>query len=227
MSLYRRRWRFFRLAILACLTCLVTGWLIFNSSRLQAAASKPVDALFILGGSITREIHAAQLATQTPLPRILISKGSQEPCIWLIFQRLNAPMEGVWSERCADSTFGNFYFGLPILRQWGVQRVKVVTSPTHLPRAKLMAQIIFGAHGIWVDMEIVKEESIPGNRESKLKTGLDVTRSIFWAVLSQVFQPQCSEVTPLLDVDLEAWQKKGFKCQRKAGWRLKAMNTLA
>ena len=222
MSLRSRRCRrFLRWAIVSCLLCLVTGWLIFNNLRLQAAASKPVDAFFILGGSITREIHAAKLAKQIPLTPILISQGSDDPCIWQIFQRLDADMKRVWLEKCADSTFGNFYFSLPILRQWGVQRIKVVTSPTHLPRAKLMAQIIFGAHGIWVDMEIVEEMGIPGNRESKLKTGLDLTRSIFWALLSQVFQPQCSEVTPLVDVDLTAWQKQGFKCEHKAGWRWK------
>ncbi len=83
--------------------------LYFNSLRLQAAASKPVDALFVLGGSVTREIQAAKLAILEPSLLILISRGGAESCTWLVFQRQRAPKERVWLERCAQSTFENFY----------------------------------------------------------------------------------------------------------------------
>lgn len=105
---------------------------------------------------------------------------------------------------------------MPILRQWGVKKIKLVTSPTHLPRYQWMAPIIFGAHGIWVGFEIVEEKGIPGNREYPLKTGLDVTRSLLWALISQVLQPQCYSVIPLVDVDLPTWRQQGFKCERVA-----------
>ncbi|MCV3216924.1 YdcF family protein [Plectonema radiosum NIES-515] len=196
--------------------CLILGfWLIFNTITLLNALSKPVDGFFVLGGSITREIYVAQEAKKSPETPILISRGSQDPCIWQIFQREVAPFQNVWLEHCADSTFENFYYGIPILRRLGVHKVMLITSPTHLPRAKWLGQILLGAHGIWVEPGIVEEKGIPGNRESWLKTGADVTRSLFWAGLSQFIQPKCSNVTRLTQVNMQDWQQRGWKCERK------------
>jgi uncharacterized SAM-binding protein YcdF (DUF218 family) len=213
---YRKQWR--SLQKIACGLCLIFGiWLIFTTITLVSASSKPVDALFVLGGSIRREIYVAQEAKKYPQIPILISYGSQDPCIWIIFQQKAASLQNVWLEKCANSTFGNFYYGIPILRRWGVHKVKLITSPTHLPRAKWMAQILLGAHGIWVEPGIVQEQGIPGNRESWPKTGLDLTRSLFWAGLSQIIQPQCSDVTKLAQVDMQAWRRRGFKCEHQGG----------
>ncbi|MBD1862685.1 MULTISPECIES: YdcF family protein [Trichocoleus] len=192
---------------------LLGSWLLINTIALRSAALGPVNAFFVLGGSIRREIYVTELAKQHPETPILISQGSQDPCIWLIFQRSEAPIRQVWLEKCADSTFDNFYFNIPLLRQWQVHKVKLITSETHLPRAKWMAQILLGAHGIWVEPDIVKEEGVPGNRESWLKTSLDVARSIVWAIVSQVHTPKCADVIPLSDVNIQEWQQQGFKCE--------------
>jgi uncharacterized SAM-binding protein YcdF (DUF218 family) len=198
--------------------CFILGaWLIFTTITLLYASSQPVDTFFVLGGSIRRETYVAQQAKLYPKITILISHGSPEPCIWLIFQREFASLENVWLEKCANSTFENFYYSIPLLRKWRVHKVKLITSPTHLPRAKWMAQILLGAHGIWVEPEIVQESGVPGNRESWLKTALDLTRSLFWAILSQIIQPQCSNVTRLADVDIQAWQSRGFRCEHQGG----------
>lgn len=210
----RKKWQL--LQKLAWVLCLVFGsWLVITTITLVSASSRPVDAFFVLGGSIRREIYIAQTAKQYPQTPILISHGSQDPCIKRIFQREFADLHNVWLEKCANSTFENFYYGVPILRRWGVHKVKLITSPTHLPRAKWMAQILLGAHGIWVDVEIVKETGVPGNRESGIKTGLDVTRSLLWAGLSQIIQPQCNDVIQLSKVDMSAWQLRGFKCEHQ------------
>ncbi|HEY9861819.1 MAG TPA: YdcF family protein [Candidatus Obscuribacterales bacterium] len=190
-------------------------WLLINTIALRSAALGPVDAVFVLGGSIRREIYVAELAKQHPETPILISQGSQDPCIWLIFQRAQAPIRQVWLEKCADSTFGNFYFNIPLLRQWRVHKVKLITSPTHLPRAKWMAQILLGAHGIWVEPDIVQEEGVPGNHESWIKTGLDVARSLLWTAVSQVYTPKCTDVIPLSEVNIQEWQQRGFECEHQ------------
>ncbi|HIK07543.1 MAG TPA: YdcF family protein [Trichormus sp. M33_DOE_039] len=196
--------------------CLLLGsWLIIVAINLVVASAKPVDAFFVIGGSIRREIYIAQIAKQYPQIPILISQGSKDPCIWLIFQREAADSQNVWLEKCANSTFENFYYGMPILQRWGVHKVKLITSPTHLPRAQWMSQILFGAHGIWVEVDVVQEIGVPGNHESWLKTALDVIRSLFWAVLSQFIHPQCSNLNQLTDVDMQAWQSRGFKCERQ------------
>jgi uncharacterized SAM-binding protein YcdF (DUF218 family) len=199
------------------LAAFVGVWLSSLALQLHSAAAQPVDAYLVLGGSIRREIYIAQVAKQHPNIPILISQGSQDPCIWLIFQREAAPVQQIWLEKCADSTFGNFYFSVPILHEWGMRHVKLVTSPTHLPRAKWMAQILLGARGIWVEPDLVEEQGVPANTESVLKTGLDITRSLGWAVLSQFVQPECSQVVPLADINLQQWRESGFKCEHQAG----------
>ncbi|MEH2311430.1 MAG: YdcF family protein [Nostoc sp.] len=200
------------------LSVVLGAWLIFTTITLVFASSQPVDTFFVLGGSIHRETYIAQQAKQYPQTPILISHGSPDPCIWLIFQAELAGLQNVWLEKCANSTFENFYYGIPILRRWGVHKVMLITSPSHLPRAKWMAQILLGAHGIWVETEIVQELGVPGNRESWPKTGLDLTRSLFWAIVSQIIQPQCSNVTKLTQVDMQAWKNRGFHCEHQVAW---------
>ncbi|MHC5597215.1 MAG: YdcF family protein, partial [Nostoc sp.] len=65
---------------------ILATWLIFTTITLVFAYSQPVDAFFVLGGSISRETYVAQQAKQYPQTPILISHGSPDPCIWLIFQ---------------------------------------------------------------------------------------------------------------------------------------------
>ncbi|WP_199336679.1 YdcF family protein [Oscillatoria sp. FACHB-1407] len=191
------------------------SWLLTLTIALRSAAAAPVDALFVLGGSIKREIYVADLAKQYPDIPVLISTGSQDPCIRLIFERAETPLEQVWLEKCADSTFDNFFYSTPILERWDTHKVKLITSETHLPRAVWLAQILLGAHGIWVEPDIVLEEGVPGNRESWLKTAVDVGRSLVWAVVSQFYSPQCDRLTELTTVDLEEWQQRGFDCERQ------------
>lgn len=190
-------------------------WCGYKTITVMMASSKTVDAFFVLGGSIQREIYVAKITKKHPQIPVLISQGSPDACIVKIFQREAMVMENVWLEKCADSTFGNFYYAIPIFRDWGIRKVKLITSPTHLPRAQWMAQIILGTHGIWVEPDIVKEQGVPGNREHWLKTGLDLTRSLLWAGLSQVVYPQCSQIIRLADVDMGVWESRGFTCERQ------------
>ncbi|MDY6939972.1 MAG: YdcF family protein, partial [Cyanobacteriota bacterium] len=192
--------------IISVAIALVLTLAVSSALRLRDAATGNVDAFLVLGGSIQREIHVARLATQYPDIPILISKGSDDPCILLIFDRERAEIDNVWLENCANSTFGNFYFTQPILQQWGVRRLKLITSPTHLPRAKWLAQIILGSHGIWVETDLVDETGVPGNRESLPKTLVDTLRGLVWAGISQVYAPTCNDLKPLSAVNLDEWR---------------------
>ena len=199
---------------LICFSLLIgSWWLLLDRPALQAAKNTPVDSILVLGGSIQREIHVAELAKESDQIPILISSGSLAPCIWLIFQQAQAPMQPVWLQNCASSTFENYYFGLPLLKKWQIKHLKIITSKTHLPRAQWLAQIILGAHGIWVEMELVPESGVPGNTELWLKTILDVARSLIWARVSQYDSPQCSALKHLPNVDFAKWEKQGFKCE--------------
>ncbi|MDB9312112.1 YdcF family protein [Spirulina sp. CS-785/01] len=193
------------------------GWILFLFLRLQGAANQPVDTLFVLGGSIRREMYITELLQQQPDQRVLISNGAPDPCVLLLFERANAPLTGVWLERCARNTFGNFYYSTPILKQWGARHIKLITSQSHLPRAIWMAQIHLGAQGIWVDLDVAEETGIPGNQEFLLKTVADVGRSFLWAIIGQFFQPECDRITYLPEVELASWLEKGFECEHQAG----------
>lgn len=212
-----RRWLLLGLLLLAL-------WLAVLVGRLSQSSRAPVDGILVLGGSIQREIfvaHQRAIAASSGevalanVP-ILISQGSPDPCIWLLFERETAAMEGVWLEKCAQSTFGNFRYSLPVLKRWGTRHIRLVTSEGHLPRALTMGRILLGAHGIWVDGMEVVELGRPGNQESVLKTVLDVSRILVWAMISQVCEPRCSQVIPLLEVNIEDWRLRGFKCEHQA-----------
>ncbi len=213
----QKLWRFCRRVGYGLGVILLTYFVVLFIT-LKSASSGAVDAILVLGGSIEREIYAAELVKQSPQMPILISKGSIEPCVWLVFRSLAAPMSNVWLEKCADSTFDNFYYSLPTLSKWQVRKVKLITSQSHLPRAKWMAQIILGSHGIWVEPDIVREVGIPGNRESWLKTSVDVTRSLLWVPFSTFIHPQCA-LTNLTRVRIYNWQYGGFHCERQMGKR--------
>ena len=190
-------------------------WLGINWWCLQNSASGKVDAFLVLGGGIYREIYAAQVAIANPTIPILISQGSADPCIWIMFQLQQAPIEKIWLEKCARSTFDNFYFSIPTLKQWGVHKVKLITSQSHTPRALWMAKILLGSQGIWVEPEIIPDVVAPGNKEENWKTAIDLGRSVGWAVLSQFYHPLCEEIIPLKEVKFTDWQEMGFRCERR------------
>lgn len=188
--------------------------LLFNVAygRPQNAA-RPIDAVLVLGGSIYREIYAAELAKRYPDLPILISHGSDDPCIVKIFQYFEARMNNVWLEKCAQSTFENFVFSVPILKGWGARHVKVITSFSHLPRAKWLAQIHFAAQGMAIEVDTPEERGRPGNNEFPVKTLLDVTRSIFWAGVAQLVAVPCWDVIELDRIDLKEWVSQPYRCE--------------
>jgi uncharacterized SAM-binding protein YcdF (DUF218 family) len=185
--------------------------------KLPRNAKSPVDGVFVLGGSISREIYAAKLAQKNAQIPILIARGSPDPCLVWLFQKTKSPTSNIWLEICSRSTFTNFMFGLPILENWQVHKVQLITSGTHITRAKWLAKILLGSHGIWVDLVIAPERGVPGNRESWAKTGIDLTRATIWAFLSQMIKPSCSNVYLLNSVDLKVWQDRNFACEQQGG----------
>lgn len=198
-----------KLLLLSSLVLL--AWLSATLFSLWQASKQPSKVYFVLGGNNDREIRAAELVALHPQMRTLISSGSADPCIWNAFSRANAPKENVWLEKCADSTFGNMYYCLPIIKSWHVNRITVIDSRCHLPRAKWLAQIIFTAHGIWTDFDIL-EDGFPAKPELDVKTCLDVIRACLWAVVSQFYYPQCHNVINLSKVDMNYWNQVGFHC---------------
>jgi uncharacterized SAM-binding protein YcdF (DUF218 family) len=203
-----------RLICFLVVAILIMSLLFEFTIELPLNVSKSVDAVFVLGGSIQREILAAQLSKKNPSLKILISQGSAAPCIVKIFEEEGGNLNKVWLENCAESTFENFFFSLPILKKWNVRKIKLITSASHLPRAKWLGRIMLGARGIAIDFEIVTERGVPGNHEFWFKTILDLVRAIIWAIVNQIIEPHCDKIINLTEVDLETWHEQNFSCER-------------
>ncbi|NJN62289.1 MAG: DUF218 domain-containing protein [Coleofasciculaceae cyanobacterium RL_1_1] len=231
--------------------------LTWRTVALVSAARLPVDAWFVLGGSIQREMYianqaaevmrveaeangrsGAQLNTRSPTPSetgsdlkssprssrnadipILISTGSKLPCIWAIFNRAGVDLDRVWVEECAESTFGNFVYSVPILARWNARHVKLTTSEAHYPRAKWMAQIALGARGIWVEFDPAPEVGVPANRESYGKTVLDLIRMMGESIVAPILPIRCDRLTNLAQVDWSQWRdhdSNTLSCEHQA-----------
>src|SRR5262245_52288346 len=98
-------WNKRALRVLSILSLITASWLTLRGIQLWIASGEPVGVYFVLGGSPYREVQAAQLAKQHPEIPVLISSGSPEPCIFLMFKKLGAPVNNVWTEQCARNTF--------------------------------------------------------------------------------------------------------------------------
>lgn len=133
------------------------------------------------------------------------------------------PKSQVWLEPCATSTLGNYRYSLPILKGWGLHHVQLLTSGNHRQRATLLGRIILGSHGIWVSPAPVTEMGRPGNHESPLKTVLDLIRGLGWALVSQVYAPQCKGLVRLDQVKLKDWVDRDFQCEQQGQVELPAI----
>ncbi|MGL5034346.1 MAG: YdcF family protein [Microcystaceae cyanobacterium] len=177
--------------------------------------NKPIDGFLVLGGHIQREVYAAELAQKFPDVPILISGGTLPPCAHEIFSKRAIPVERVVVEPCAQSTFDNFLFSVPILKKWKVHHIKLITSPDHLPRAKWLADILLGSQGIAVQVDIETESYRIGvSTESAFKSFLDVSRALFFALLGQVWTFSCDRLQPLdqLDITNPSFSPENWPC---------------
>lgn len=199
--------------IVAATTLLLAGWLLFRIVQLSMASSHPVDAVLVLGGSPIRERWAAKLTRDNPSRRVLISSGSEDPCIWLIFDKARAPKTNVWMEHCSHNTFENLAFAAPILKSWGVHKVLLLTDMPQTTKALPMAKMILGASGIAVQLQ-----NVPNSAGLPLHhpVWLDITAAMLWVPASQFISPHCQQLTRLSEVNMQYWYQKGFHCQQQA-----------
>jgi len=195
--------------------------LVGNFYKAQRHSSQEIEGYLVLGGSIMREIHVAQIKKMSPEIPVIISSGSAKPCVYSIFQEQQAIMDNVWLETCANSTFTNFIYSIPLLKKWGIKKVGVITSETHLPRAEFLAKILLKSQGISIELVTIPEQKgISANHESQIKTALDITRAIGWSVISQFISVPCPKVAYLGTIDLEQWRTKEFRCERRGNVKI-------
>jgi len=135
------------------------------------------QAILTLGGPPEREEFTAQFAKFHPSLKIWVSSGSPPRIARPIFQAAGIPDERVHLDQRALDTVTNFTSLVKDFKNQNLKHLYILTSDFHMPRAKAIATIILGSHGI-----TFTPVSIPSNEpaESWLHIWRDIGRSIVW-----------------------------------------------
>ncbi|MEM9246581.1 MAG: YdcF family protein [Cyanobacteria bacterium P01_F01_bin.153] len=139
--------------------------------------SKP-DAIFVLGGSISREREAASLAAKYPHLPIWVSSGTPADYVrHHVFYPAKIDDQRLHLDYRAVDTVTNFTTLVDDFKRLNIQSIYLVTSDDHMPRAMAIAQIVLGSRGIGVH-----PISVPSGRplEPREKVWRDQVRSLIW-----------------------------------------------
>lgn len=176
---------FWRLVVLAAFMCLLYSHAV---SYLRSP-----QAVLVLGGATEREQFAAQFAQQHPDLPIWVSSGSNpEYSEWLFAEAGIAP-ERLNLDYQAVDTLTNFTTLVDTFKAQGITSLYLITSDYHMPRARVIGEIVLGSRGI-----AFRAIAVPSGRdpESLEKVARDAARSMLWvttgrtgATLARYFQP--------------------------------------
>lgn len=144
--------------------------------------SKAPEAVLVLGGSPDRERFAAQFAQTHPDLPIWISGGSNPEYAEMVFADAGINRERVRLDYQAVDTVTNFTTILAALEAQGIDSLYLLTSDYHMPRARLIGQIVLGSRGIQFQPVAIPSQAGPESPESWEKTLRDGARAVLWIV---------------------------------------------
>jgi uncharacterized SAM-binding protein YcdF (DUF218 family) len=137
------------------------------------------EAIFVLGGHENRERLAAQLAAQNPELPIWVSSGSPRGYVTRIFAKAGINSDRLHLDYHAIDTVTNFTTLVDVLKAHKINSVYLITSESHMGRALLIGEIVFGSRGI-----VLKPLAVPSQtpQEPLQKCLRDGARAIFWLI---------------------------------------------
>lgn len=173
----RNRYRFFCLVI--CTFIVVLFGLIPVRLAIASYQAPDPQAILTLGGGLVREEFTAQFAKHYPSLEIWVSSGTVSKIARPIFQSAGIPDQRVHLDYRAIDTVTNFTSLVADFKSRNIQHLFLITSDFHMKRAKAIATIVLGSHGI-----AFTPVSVPSDKpvETKLHILRDVGRSVFWLV---------------------------------------------
>ena len=136
------------------------------------------QAILTLGGGTDREKFTAQFAQFHPSLTIWISSGSPPLLARQIFQDANISTSINLDYRATD-TVTNFTSLVKDFQRQNYKHIYLITSDFHMPRAKAIAFIVLGSHGIAYTPVAIPTQKEP---ESKLKIVRDSLRAVIWLI---------------------------------------------
>ncbi|OGC22158.1 hypothetical protein A3J90_02200 [candidate division WOR-1 bacterium RIFOXYC2_FULL_37_10] len=163
-----------------CFVVFIILFVFFYSFIFQGMASflkvqdklEKADIVLTLAGDSNGErvAQAVVLYKQGYAPKILMSGG---PAVWNLTYAQNmrrqatslgVPSKDVILQDRSKSTLEDIKFSLPILKKLSAKKLILVTSPTHIRRATLVARKYYGREGIKVIAYPVQESDFNPDR---------------------------------------------------------------
>lgn len=135
------------------------------------------QAIFTLGGDLSREIFTARFAQLHPNLEIWVSSGSPTDGTSWAFGIAHISPARVHIDRRAVDTLTNFTSLVADFKNRNFQHLYLITADYHMRRAKAIATFIFGSQGI-----AFTPVSIPTGKpiEPLWRVLLDVCRALLW-----------------------------------------------
>lgn len=170
--------RQFKVKLWLCLMPLLSLWLLCGYKQIQSYFIQP-EAILVLGGEEERELFAAKFAQKHPQLDIWISSGSPEWYTNRVFTKAGIKKERLHIDRQATDTVTNFTTLVDKMQAEGIDGVYLITSDDHMPRARIIGDIVFGSRGILLKPVPVKLGRKPEPIEKCFRDG---ARSLLWVV---------------------------------------------
>ncbi len=161
------------------LTALIVTLLLIIPVRLAIAfhqAPQP-QAILTLGAWIDREEYTAELARWYPSLEIWVSSGSPPSMAYEIFRAAGIPDSRLHLDYRAVDTVTNFTTLVSDFKHRNFQHLYLITSASHMPRAKAIATLILGSRGIAFTPLSVQSDK---PKEPILPILRDVGRCLLW-----------------------------------------------
>lgn len=168
------------LAISPLLILILFCWC--RARAIKARISRP-QIIFVLGGDQQREKDAAQLALYNPDLPIWVSSGSPGNYVRKIFRHAGVNLNRLHLDNQAEDTLENFTTLVDQFKARKINNVYLVTSSSHMTRAYLIGEIVFGSRGIVMRPVFVQTNDkgdypIKSIRDVPIKSIIDVLRAI-------------------------------------------------
>jgi uncharacterized SAM-binding protein YcdF (DUF218 family) len=147
-----------------------------GARAIKARISRP-QIIFVLGGDQQREKDAAQLALYNPDLPIWVSSGSPGNYVRKIFRHAGVNLNRLHLDNQAEDTLENFTTLVDQFKARKINNVYLVTSSSHMTRAYLIGEIVFGSRGIVMRPVFVQTND---KGDYPIKSIRDALRAIWW-----------------------------------------------
>jgi uncharacterized SAM-binding protein YcdF (DUF218 family) len=137
------------------------------------------QAIFVLGGAPSRERFAAKFALRHPNLPVFVSSGSPEEYAEYVFDQAGVSRDRIHLDYRAVDTVTNFTVMVKEFENRNIKNIYLLTSDSHMPRAEVIAKIVFGSRGIQIHPIVIPSE-FPS--EPPVKSLRDGLRAVIWLV---------------------------------------------